>query len=158
MRRSRRCPGSGCFGCEGVRYKQQKGENDCGVAALAMLADVRYDDVLSYLSEIAGKSPPITSGYIVRGLDHFGRPPTQRACRSVERFRLKTLKTDALLSAWLHQGGKKFSHWAVWDYKYQKVRDPYPGIHRLTIRSVLPMDDCVLPRRSRRRADLSTNF
>ncbi|QDZ06390.1 hypothetical protein FPZ24_01965 [Sphingomonas panacisoli] len=103
----------------------QRTESDCGVAALAMLADVSYEQALEFLRGSFRHTRIISSGKILAGVTHFGRTPLGDRCIRIGERQLCDLDHNALLRGVLIEGQRKFGHWAIWDCFDQTIRDPY---------------------------------
>jgi hypothetical protein len=103
----------------------QQTESDCGVAALAMLADVSYEEALEFVQQSFRYTRALSSGKILAGLAHFGAEPLDDRCADIGERNLYDLEWNALLQCKLLADGKEYGHWAAWDAEEQVIRDPY---------------------------------
>lgn len=109
----------------------QMGEYDCGVACLAMLADISYDDAKNIIGSDYQPNYGVDPDPMLDALGkcHF---------RVVRRGRLSQSNSVGKLTnhALLHckllpsrgsidPNTNTYSHWAVWDADARVVRDPY---------------------------------
>lgn len=104
-----------------MRTIRQKGETDCGIACLAMLADISWKEARNALFGTRPKRSFRTTKEEMRSaLARFGVVTSKRlvVCKHPER-----LKRDALLRTNVLGNGNW--HWAVWDSTRSKVLDPY---------------------------------
>jgi ABC-type bacteriocin/lantibiotic exporter with double-glycine peptidase domain len=103
----------------------QRTESDCGVAALAMLAEVSYEHSLEFLRANFRHTRVISSRKILAGVVHFGGTPLGTQCTRIGERELWQLEWSALLRCAMLADGKEYGHWAVWDADEQCIRDPY---------------------------------
>ncbi len=97
---------------------KQKRETDCGVAALAMLAGVTYEDAMGALFDKRPKRSFRTKPDQMRAAAlKFGVVLSKRRIRCVYPDRLAR---DALI--WSKWGGDW--HWVVWDSTGKQLLDP----------------------------------
>jgi ABC-type bacteriocin/lantibiotic exporter with double-glycine peptidase domain len=104
-----------------MRLVRQRTDTDCGVACLAMLAGIPWAQARHALFDRAPTKSFATNTQQMRAaLLEFG------IVTSLRLFTCKNplqLKRDALLRTNVKTNGD--SHWAVWDFKRQRVLDPY---------------------------------
>lgn len=104
-----------------MRAIRQKGETDCGVACVAMLAGISWAQARKALFGAHRPKGYYTTKEEVRAaLTRLGVITSKRlaVCKNPER-----LTRDALLRTNVLANGNW--HWAVWDAKTKKVLDPY---------------------------------
>lgn len=103
-----------------MRLVRQRGATDCGIACLAMLANIPYIQAKRALFGTKRQvSYDTTKDQMREALLLFGVITTKRlvVCTDPER-----LDRDALLHTNKLADGN--SHWAVWDAKRRKILDP----------------------------------
>lgn len=105
-----------------MRRVVQENNSDCGVACVAMLAGVEYDEAYKAVYG-KGRKGLTSSGKLRAALTKLGRPPVEGRMVSKGRTTLKSLPHDALLKVQPLTCSTK--HWVVWDKKRQKKLDPY---------------------------------
>jgi hypothetical protein len=110
-----------------MRRVKQKNESDCGVACVAILAGVSYEEAEAAVYG-GGRKGLTSSGKLAAALTKLGRPPVEGRMVSKGRTTLKSLPHDALLKVQPLACSTK--HWIVWDKKRQIKIDPYPGMMR----------------------------
>jgi hypothetical protein len=108
----------------------QRGESDCGIAALAMLGGISYEAAQRYAETNFEHHRRLSSGKIIRGLRAHGRKALDERCRAIGERGLYHLLNDALVKGKLlildkHGRTKEHWHWVVWDCAQQVIRDPY---------------------------------
>ena len=108
-----------------MKTVKRKGEYDCGVACVAMLADVSYRKARKAIFPNGKKPGKTKTGQLRDALRKLGLKPSERKRQPFKSKTLVDLPTNALIFATRHSGGKKHRHWMVWDLKAQKLRDPY---------------------------------
>jgi len=106
-----------------MRYVRQRTDTECGIACIAMLADVSYEDARQALFGPKHKGKGRTQKDQMRkALTGFGVITTKRLIRCA---RQPTLKRDALVRANVAPKSGNW-HWAVWDARRQRFLDPLP--------------------------------
>ncbi len=118
-----------------MRTVMQRFEADCGVACVAMLAGVSYEEARAAVYP-DGKMRLTSSGKLRAALTKLGRPPVEGNMKAKGRMTLKCLPSDALLKVQPTSCSTK--HWVVWDHAEQVKRDPYPLQHRVTHYLLIP--------------------
>jgi len=103
---------------------KQRRQTDCGVACVAMLAGVSYEEAWEKV-HAEGPGKKTKTADLRRALQELGRTPDIGRRRSLRWTTLESLEEDALVMGWLDDGGKEYRHWIVWDAKARKPRDPY---------------------------------
>ena len=102
-----------------MRRTQQKGEDGCGIACVAMLAGTTYKKAKDKLPDF-WETKGTTKKQMRYGLRHcYGiktTKPKPIGSKNYERF-----KFDAVLHGYL--GGEL--HWTIWDSEGEKLLDPY---------------------------------
>lgn len=98
----------------------QNGENGCGIACVAMVTDVTYDQAKDELPRY-WESKGTTKKQMRRGLRHYGI--TTNTPKPIAGKNFKDFQFDAVL---LGYWGKEM-HWTVWESKHRKLLDPYRG-------------------------------
>jgi hypothetical protein len=106
-----------------MRRIQQRNESDCGVACVAMLADVSYEKAYAAVYG-NGRRGLTSSGKLAAALRKLGRPPLARRMVPKRRTTLASLPHDALLK--VQPSACSTKHWIIWDHKRQIKLDPYP--------------------------------
>jgi ABC-type bacteriocin/lantibiotic exporter with double-glycine peptidase domain len=109
---------------ETMRLIKQKNQTDCGVACVAMLADVSYAQAERILfgANHIGKSYTHKED-LIRGLRNFGITTSGHLVRCSKNPKNLKFKQDALIKTNKLKSGKW--HWAVWDSRKQVLLDPY---------------------------------
>jgi hypothetical protein len=107
-----------------MRRVKQANESDCGVACVAMLAGVSYEEAHEAVYG-EGRKGLTSSGKLRSALIKLGRPPVEGRMVSIGRTTLASLPQDALLKVQPLTCSTK--HWVVWDKKRQMKLDPYPS-------------------------------
>lgn len=116
----------------------QRGENDCGVACVAMLADVSYEKARNAIYPKGREKLTKTKDLLI-ALTALGRKPLSYRRKPFGTKSPDDLDKDALMFAMLdNQEGSK--HWVVWDSKKRKVREPYPNKLTYRLRGYLCVD------------------
>jgi hypothetical protein len=110
-----------------MRRVQQKNESDCGVACVAMLARVSYDEAYTAVYG-EGRKGLTSSGKLRATLTKLGRPPVEGRMVSKGTRTLSSLPHDALLKVQPLKCSTK--HWVVWEKKRQMKLDPYHSTMR----------------------------
>lgn len=127
-----------------MRWIYQQGETDCGAAALAMIANVDYEVAKAFLMNEAGRNRSISSGYMIKGINKFGRKCVGDRCTAIGERRLYDLDNDALLSGNLlipiDGGWKRDGHWCVWDSQQQVIRDPYGYVYPYEVERLVEVE------------------
>jgi len=118
-----------------MKTVMQQFESDCGVACVAMLAGVSYDEARAAVYP-DGKMRLTSSGKLRAALIKLGRTPVEGNMKAIGRKTLKSLPSDALLKVQPTSCSTK--HWVVWDHAAQAKRDPYPLRHKVTHYLLVP--------------------
>jgi len=105
-----------------MRRIQQRTESDCGVACVAMLACVSYEDAYKAVYG-EGRKGLTSAGKLSAALSRLGRRPVKGRMVSKRMTALRSLPHDALLKVQPLTCSTK--HWVVWDKKRQMKLDPY---------------------------------
>jgi hypothetical protein len=103
-----------------MRLIYQKDECTCGVACVAMVCGISFDEAKAFMWKKGDDYT--TMGGMKRAIEHFGATCTNRLYRpSNQNFR--DLKFSAVINFY-PQKGQKFwmSHWAVWDFRGKQPR------------------------------------
>src|SRR5665213_4508399 len=131
-----------------MKYVRQRTDTECGIACVAMLADVGYEKARHALSgpnhNGTGRSE---KDQMRKALTTFGVIITKRLVRCA---RHPSSKRDALVRTNVGPISGNW-HWAVWDATQQKFLDPLPykrGFH--------PYSCLVVLRRLRRSKSILT--
>jgi hypothetical protein len=97
----------------------------CGIACVAMLADVTYEDARR---KIFGKGPvtPTKTKAMQEALRKFGVSSAKKLIRSTKTRHYTELTQDALLKVKLPKRDAPDWHWIVWDAGCKKFHDPDP--------------------------------
>ena len=106
-----------------MRTVKQKDKNGCGVACVAMLTNVSYEEARDVIYR-AGRSRLTKTEDLYIALKALGRNPLSKTRRGFYSTKLHELKTDALVFVELDDDGDNPKHWMVWDAAAKKLRDP----------------------------------
>jgi ABC-type bacteriocin/lantibiotic exporter with double-glycine peptidase domain len=126
-----------------VRRVIQKTKIECGVACVAMLANVSYKKAREALfgdGEVDRTWPiDMRRALVALGLNPAKRLTPLRATLFKDRIRrIESLDNNALV--WTNET-KKESHWVVWDARRKKILDPLePPYKRLRPKSYLTVE------------------
>jgi hypothetical protein len=101
----------------------QQDETGCGVACVAMFANVGYDNARKVMFGRARGTYTSTAD-IRRALGRFGFKPARRLMPFGRRRRYTDLRQDAVLKLKTRAHGEREWHWAVWDAHRRKLIDP----------------------------------
>jgi ABC-type bacteriocin/lantibiotic exporter with double-glycine peptidase domain len=118
---------------------KQKEENDCGVACVAMLAGVSYDEARAVIYP-NGRAKLTKTKDLSAALKKLGREPLSDRRQPFGSQTLQDLETDALVFVELKNGNAS-KHWVVWDAKAKKPRDPYHTKYDHHLRGYLAVRD-----------------
>lgn len=102
---------------------KQKNLNDCGVACVAMLARVDYQDAFDAIHP-TGRSKLTHTKDLHVALERLGRKPLTKTRIGFRSKAPDDLNNDALIFVKMGKKGKRGGHWIVWDAKAKKLRDP----------------------------------
>lgn len=105
-----------------MRRVEQRTESDCGVACVAMLAKVSYEDAYEAVYG-SGRKGLTSTNKLRAALVKLGRAPAEGRMVSKRRTTLASLPHDALLKVQPLTCSTK--HWVVWDKKRKLKLDPY---------------------------------
>ncbi|MCK8458701.1 hypothetical protein [Sphingomonas faeni] len=108
-----------------MKTVKQKGEYDCGVACVAMLADVAYDEALKAIFPNGKRAGKTKTNALRDALVKLGRQPDTGRRKPFGSTALDDLIGDALVFVMLDDDGDEYHHWMVWDAKGRELRDPY---------------------------------
>lgn len=117
---------------------KQIDENDCGVACVAMLADVSYAEARAAIYP-SGRARLTKTKDLHAALKSLGRNPLTTRRQPFGSMTPYDLDTDALVFVEMKDGYDS-KHWVVWDAKAKKVRDPYHTRHEHRLRGYLPIE------------------
>lgn len=117
---------------------KQRGENDCGVACVAMLTSVPYDEAKRVVYG-TGRPRLTKTKELHRALQALGRMPQTERRQQIGKKVLLDLYEDALVFVEGTNNGITFKHWIVWDARKRIVRDPYHTKKRYRLRGYLSM-------------------
>lgn len=106
----------------------QNDENGCGIACVAMIADVSYEEAQRIVFP-KGRVTLTTHKHLRSALFHYGI--TLQTRRSLVGVRFNDLQRDGLVWTKIEWRGRKWLHWMVWDASSQALIDPYHGDVRL---------------------------
>jgi hypothetical protein len=101
-----------------MRLVHQKGEDGCGIACVAMVADTTYKTAKDKLPKY-WESEGTTKKQMLRGLHRHGivtSKPKPIGGKEYENF-----KFDGVLLGYLDNE----MHWSVWDSNREELLDPY---------------------------------
>ena len=104
-----------------MRLVKQRHASDCGVACVAMLADVSWEEAnLTIFGRVKERGFYTQTADLRDALRRLGviLEIRMKVCRAPRR-----LRRDALLKTNTRKGG--YWHWAVWDAERQEILDPY---------------------------------
>jgi hypothetical protein len=101
----------------------QQDETGCGVACVAIFANVGYDDARKVMFGRARGTYTSTAD-LRRALCRFGFKPARRLIPFGRRGRYTDLREDAVLKLKARAHGEREWHWAVWDARRRKLIDP----------------------------------
>ena len=113
-------------------------QQGCGIACVAMIAGVSYQDARTILfpdDNISSvKHPQLRSA-----LAHFGI--TLSAGRRLGKLGFDDLTQDGIIWTYVTLKTELWKHWTVWDASAQAILDPYQGdIGKRTLRLVSIFD------------------
>ena len=103
---------------------KQRDINDCGVACVAMLADVDYDEAFAILYP-TGRTRKLKTDDLRAALTTLNRKPSAGKRQPFGSMEPSDLTSDALVFVMLEENGEEYRHWIVWDAEAKKPRDPY---------------------------------
>lgn len=115
---------------------KQKHRNGCAVAALAMIARIKYDEALKFAhpNRVSGQNTGTPVNNLVDALFELGIAckkthyfPRMIRFRKGKPFDFKSLKDDAIVIIWCpkNKRTKKVDrHAVVWDSTSKKILDP----------------------------------
>jgi len=107
----------------------QEDEAGCGVACVAIFAQVGYDDARKVM--FGRRSGSYTStGDIRWALGRFGFKPARRLVRFGKKRHYTDLREDAVLKLKARAHGEREWHWVVWDARRRKLIDPAKFPHK----------------------------
>ena len=106
----------------------------CGIACVAMLGGVSYDEAQKVLFP-KGAIRLTSSGKLFAALKKLGRKPVGDRMISLKRIDFDDLANDCLVGTLLG----KDRHWVVWDAAARKIRDPYRGDYQLKVVKYMPV-------------------
>ena len=121
-----------------MRTVRQEGENDCGVACVAMLADVTYAEAAAVIYP-NGRSKLTKTKDLHRALKILGKKPLTERRQALGSKALTDLPHSALIFVEMDDGNAS-KHWVVWDAQARKVRDPYHKSHKHRYRGYLMVE------------------
>lgn len=115
---------------------KQKGENDCGVACVAMLTGVEYDEARKVIYA-DGRAKLTKTKDLHDALIKLGREPMADRRKPFGSKTEHDLDTDALVFVEIKDSGAK--HWIVWDAEAKRVRDPWKAKYGRDLCGYLPV-------------------
>lgn len=124
--------------CELKTIKQIE-ENDCGVACVAMLADVSYAIARATIYP-KGRSKLTKTKDLSEALRKLGRQPLSNRRQPFNSKKPHDLDTDALVFVEL-KNRQNSKHWVVWDAKSRELRDPYHTKYEHKLRGYLALEN-----------------
>ena len=116
---------------------KQVDNNGCGVAAVATLAGVTYEEARAIIYP-QGRSRLTKTRDLHAALSKLGREPQSHRRIGIGAKTLTDLEGDALVFVKMGKNGKGNGHWIVWDHAAQMVRDPDKP-KKYKIRGYLPV-------------------
>jgi len=114
---------------------EQREENDCGVACVAMLTTGNYDKAFEVIHP-SGRSKLTKTADLHAALIALGREPLTNTRQPFHGKSLCDLGHDALVFVKMING-RNSNHWVVWDAKAKKLRDPYHTKYEHKLRGYL---------------------
>lgn len=105
---------------------KQKHPNGCGVACVAMLAGIDYDDAAAILYP-TGRSRKLRTAPLRAALKKLKRKPAPGKRKPFGSMLPEDLTSDALVFVMMEEEGEEHRHWIVWDATAKKRRNPYKG-------------------------------
>lgn len=102
---------------------EQQDENGCGVAAVAMLTGVSYDEARAVIYP-SGRSRLTKTKDLHAALIELGRIPLSERRIGFTSNTPEDLDGDALIFVKMGKKGKGNGHWIVWDHAARTLRDP----------------------------------
>ncbi len=103
---------------------KQKHPNGCGVACVAMLADIDYDEAAAILYP-SGRSRRLRTNDLRVALKKLKRKPAPGKRQLFGSTLPEDLTSDALVFVMMEEDGEEHRHWIVWDATAKKRRNPY---------------------------------
>lgn len=107
-----------------MRWIKQRTHTDCGIAVVAMVADVSYDEAKAAFGQFKGRGYETDAGDLRRALKNLGVRLGKRLwpLRGASQI---DLDFDAIALVRLDsRTGKPEDHWVVWDGFDHQIRDP----------------------------------
>jgi ABC-type bacteriocin/lantibiotic exporter with double-glycine peptidase domain len=109
-----------------MKRVQQTGDEDCGVAAVAMLLDGRSrmtrKEAYQKAFEVLETKKRTRISQLASALERLGRPLRSGKMAPVPEGGLPTLQRDALVKVKFVR--ENSLHWMVWDHGRQQLLDP----------------------------------
>ncbi|TPK80389.1 hypothetical protein FJ527_01025 [Mesorhizobium sp. B2-4-18] len=124
-----------------MRLVKQSDENGCGVACVAMIADITYSQARKQMFGDR-RGGYTNTGDLRRALAQLGIQTGPRLVRLKKNQTPAELPFDAILKTNVKQDGEW--HWVIWDSGRQKVLDsrvpPYRKYRHRSYLEILPLD------------------
>ncbi len=107
-----------------MRLVRQRTTTDCGVAAVAMIADISYDEAKAAFGRFSGRTFLTQAKDLRHALKRLGLRMSKRRKRLRGAIQIQ-LDFDAIAYVRLFPpDGDDEDHWVVWDAVEQKILDP----------------------------------
>ena len=111
-----------------MAYVIQKGKTDCGVACLAMLCDVEYEDAMRAIPwKRAGLLDGTTTKQIREGAEKIGMYTTYDRLRPLREKTWEDIPDNSLVKI-INPNDERRWHWVVW--RKNKIYDPAVGVFK----------------------------
>jgi hypothetical protein len=107
-----------------MRWIKQRTTTDCGIAAVAIVAGVSYEEAKAAFGPFPGRGFLTEAKDLRRALKALGVPLSKRLRRLRGATQIR-LKCDAIaLVGVAGKNGNEENHWIVWDALEQRLLDP----------------------------------
>ena len=122
-----------------LRRVLQRGDKDCGVACVAMLANRSYTDACGLVHpDRRTKTKELSDALTSLGLE------CGRRLKPLGKKSYRDLECDAVLKVWPRKD--RSWHWVVWDARRKRVLDPWePPYMHIHATSYLPVTRLTTP-------------
>ncbi len=119
-----------------IKFVPQRGHG-CGIACVAMLAGVSYDEAKTAFPPDPDREAQGTSAKdVMEALARFGI--RAEALKPSAREAYLSFESDAVLRGEIKEPGENNDwHWVVWDGERRKILDPYRPKHEFRCTSFL---------------------
>jgi ABC-type bacteriocin/lantibiotic exporter with double-glycine peptidase domain len=118
---------------------KQEDANGCGVACVAMLTGVEYDEAREVIYP-TGRSRLTNTKDLRTALKKLGRKPMSERRQPFGPKTPEDLTTNTLIFVKMGKKGKGNGHWVVWDAEAKKIRDPDPSKRLYKIKGYLAVE------------------